>query len=199
MSRKPNVLLFTGHLLDSADRQTDRFPYRLLKEVKAHLKSEIDEITSVHKPQVAISSLAAGGDMIFAAEILDKKIPLTVFLPFEIEKFLDFSVTYMKGIPQEDPEQWAQRFRTIIQQAHEIIITGKTNDPPEDAFALCNEKMLSHALTLAGDNPRKVLALALIKSDEEPKRGGTAEFITLIQKQNVSIKRLWLNDGRPYE
>jgi hypothetical protein len=191
LSHQPIVLLFTGHLIDSADRQEGRFPYELLDDIQKYLQAEIDDVTRIYIPEIAISSLAAGGDMIFAQEMLDRKIPLTVFLPFEIEKFLDFSVTYVKGISLEEPGQWAHRFHMIIQQAQDIIITGKSNDPPEEAFALCNEKMLSHALAMAGHDPLKILALALIKSDDEIRTGGTAEFVRLIQKQNILIKRLW--------
>jgi len=191
LSHQPIVLLFTGHLIDSADRQEGRFPFELLDDIQKYLKAEIDDVTRIYIPKIAVSSLAAGGDMIFAQEMLDRKIPLTVFLPFEIEKFLDFSVTYVKGISLEEPGQWARRFHMIIQQAQDIIITGKSNDPPEEAFALCNAKMLSHALSMAGHDPLKILALALIKSDDEVRTGGTAEFVRLIQKQNILIKRLW--------
>jgi hypothetical protein len=191
LEHQPRVLLFTGHLIDSVGRQNDRFPYELLKDIQKYLKSEIDNIIGASKVNSAISSLAAGGDMIFAQEMLDRKIPLTIFLPFEMERFLSFSVTYLKGIPHEEPEQWARRFHTIIQQAKEIRVTGKSTDPPEDAFALCNAEMLSHALAMAGNDPLKILGLALIKPDDEIRTGGTSEFVKLIQKHHIQIKRLW--------
>jgi hypothetical protein len=191
LEHQPTVLLFTGHLIDSAGRQNDRFPYELQKDIQKYLKSEIDNIIKTCKPNRAISSLAAGGDMIFAQEMLDRKIPLTIFLPFEMERFLSFSVTYVKGIPHEEPEQWARRFHRIIQQAKEIIVTGKSTDLPEDAFALCNAEMLSYALAMAGDDPLKILALALIKSDDEIRTGGTSEFVKLMQKHHILIRRLW--------
>lgn len=191
MLQESIVLLFTGHLLDSVGRPDDRFPHALLKDARALIKKEMDSITETYVPAVAVSSLAAGGDMIFAQEMLDRKIPLIVFLPFEVETFLHTSVTYAKGAPDEDPKEWARQFHYILQQAAEVITTGTKAIPQEDALVLCNKKMLSYALERASNDPQKVVALALVKSSEEIKKGGSSEFIKLMQSAHVTVRQIW--------
>jgi hypothetical protein len=189
--RNSITLLFTGHLLDHASRLEPRFPFALLEDARAVLKSEIERIVLTHEPEIAICSLAAGGDMIFAEEMVLLKIPLIVFLPFEVEEFLRLSVTYDKGKGNETPRHWAVHFQKIIRQAQKVIITGTDNVPQEEALTLCNEKMLAHALRQSGGNPQKVLALALIKPADKIKRGGSSEFIKLIKAHGVAVKQVW--------
>lgn len=71
--------------------------------------------------------------MLFVQEMLDNKIPVKVFLPFEMEEFLLTSVTYEKRGDQNSM-QWYYRFYEIIEQAKEIIITGTSRIPQKDAF-----------------------------------------------------------------
>jgi hypothetical protein len=99
-----SILLFTGHLLDRIDRESSRFPYRLIREVKTLIEIELERIVANRVPAMAISSLAAGGDMLFASEIIRREIPLTVFLPFEKERFLADSVKYLKDLPSKIPK-----------------------------------------------------------------------------------------------
>jgi hypothetical protein len=192
---EPAVFLFTGHLLDSSERHGDRFPYTLLNDARSVLKDEIRKVTQAHKPAFAITSLAAGGDMIFAQEMLAIKVPLIIFLPFEIEKFLRVSVTYAKRGTAEDPDPWARQFHSILQQATAVITTGTDKNSQEDALRLCNEKMLAYALEKAANDPKKVLAFALVKSDDEIKKGGSSEFIRHIKAKHIRVKQLWPQDN----
>ena len=68
------VLLFTGHLLDSMDRISSRFPYRLISEVRRMIAGEIKSFQHTQEHQIAISSLAAGSDILFAEAALDAGI-----------------------------------------------------------------------------------------------------------------------------
>lgn len=190
MLQAPTVFLFTGHLIDSLDRAEERFPYELLDSARSVLKAAVDSVILLQKPCFAISSLAAGGDMLFVQEMLDNKIPVKVFLPFEVEKFLLTSVTYEKRGDQNSM-QWYYRFYEIIEQAKEIIITGTSRIPQKDAFLLCNKRMLAHALEWVGNDPKKVLTFALVKKNQEIKKGGALEFLRLIETQNVIIKTVW--------
>jgi hypothetical protein len=184
------VLLFTGHLLDKIDRIAARFPYRLITEVGRMIQSEMAQLTDQERSQVAISSLAAGGDIIFAMEAVRRKIPLHVFLPFETDKFLMDSVKYLKDDPFEDPAEWENKFHAILSFAASVTITHP-NGPGEDAFTCCNKAMLAFALDHANHRPGKILAIALIQHQSEVKAGGAAEFVNLIESAGIQVKRIW--------
>jgi hypothetical protein len=183
------VLLFTGHLLDNIDRVDSRFPYRLIQEVSRMIQSEMDHVMDQERPVIAVSSLAAGGDIIFAMEVLRRKIPLHVFLPFEKEKFLVHSVKYIKNDPAEDPGEWESKFHSIIQSATAVNITTGDNDM--EAFADCNKAMLGFAMQRAHHRPEKILAIALIQHHTEIKSGGAADFVKLLESSDIRVKRIW--------
>lgn len=187
----PLVLLFTGHLLDKIDRESARFPYRLIREVKTLIEIELEQILKKGAPAMAISSLAAGGDMLFASEIVRREIPLTVFLPFEKDRFLAHSVKYLKDLPSEDPKEWEDHFHENISKASKVIITHSKRLQPEQAYAACNKAMLTFALKLAKNQPSKVLALALVKNSEEIKPGGSADFVTQLESTGIKVKKVW--------
>lgn len=162
-----------------------------MENARAVLKAELGKIVEKHRPEIAVTSLAAGGDLLFAQEALDLKIPLVVFLPFEAKKFLDISVTYKKSTPEADGQQWAGQFHHIIGQVRETVITGSNDSPLDVALTLCNERMLAYALACADDDPQKVLALGLVKSSGEIKKGGSSEFIRSIKSRNIPVKEVW--------
>jgi hypothetical protein len=191
LSSHPTVLLFTGHLIDQAGRRGIRFPLPLLDKARAVLKAEIAQVVQMHRPRIAVSSLAAGGDLLFAQEVLDLKIPLVVFLPFEVQKFLELSVAYEKSTPEADPQQWAYQFHHIIHQVQETLITGSDDLALEVALKLCNDRMLAYALACADNDPQKVLAFALVKSINEINKGGSSEFIRSIKSYNIPVKLVW--------
>ena len=187
----PSVLLFTGHLLDKIDRESARFPYRLIREVKTLIEIELEQILKNGTPAMAISSLAAGGDMLFASEIVRREIPLTVFLPFEHDKFLARSVKYLKDLPSEDPKEWEDHFHENISKASKVVITKSNGLRPEQAYAACNKAMLKFALELSKNQPSKVLTLALVKNSEEIKPGGSADFVTQLESTGIKVKKVW--------
>lgn len=184
------VLLFTGHLLDSADRPEQRFPHQLITEAHSLISTALDEILKIQPITVAVSSLGAGGDMIFAAEILARKIPLIIFLPFEKEKFIAASVSYLKGMPDEDPEVWRKEFDRILSSAKEIKFVQAGTMSQSQAYVHCNNDMLDFSL-LRGGSSRKVVALALIKPGEDKIEGGTAHFVEDIKAKGIPVQILW--------
>jgi hypothetical protein len=187
----PSVLLFTGHLLDKIDRESARFPYRLIREVQRIIDVELDHLLKRGIPGMAISSLAAGGDMLFASEVLRRKIPLAVFLPFEKEKFLADSVRYLKDLPSEDPKEWEDHFHENMSRAATVIVTHSDGLKQDQAYAACNKAMLKFALGLTENQPAKILALALIQNSSEIKEGGAADFVNQLESIGIPVKKIW--------
>jgi hypothetical protein len=187
----PSIILFTGHLLDRIDRKSARFPYRLIREVKTLIELEVDQLVNNTVPSMAVSSLAAGGDMLFANEIVRRNIPLTVFLPFETDRFLADSVKYLKDLPSEDPKEWEDHFHENISKATNVIITPSNGLKSEEAYAACNKAMLAFALDQTQQQPSKVLALALVQNSTEIKEGGAADFVNQLESTGINVKKIW--------
>ena len=189
-----SVLLFTGHLLDSIDRISARFPYRLISEVRRMIAREVESFRLTDSPQIAVSSLAAGGDILFAEAVLEAGIPLHIFLSHPPDEFVDRSVQYAKNHPDESQSEWLYRFENSMDRAVSIsIVDAKAG---EDPYVACNREMLVHALKFAEQQPKRILALALMESDSEIKQGGTADFALEIERTGSHVKRLWPN--RPH-
>ena len=189
-SEKEFVLLFTGHLLDAVNRPDQRFPHESLDEARKLLRVYIDQTLRAQVYTLAISSLGAGADMLFADEILKRGIPLVIFLPFEKERFIAASVDYMKGSPDENPEIWRQEFERIISLVKEVKYV-KHKDVTENAFARCNSEMLAYAIHKSNDESRQISAMALMRPDEQVIVGGTAHFVEEIKRSKINVQIVW--------
>ena len=139
--------------------------------------------------QVAISSLAAGSDILFAEAVLEIGIPLHIFLPHSPEEFVDRSVQYAKNHPDEDPGEWVARFGTSVNRAVAMNIVTPVDGL--DPYVACNREMLRHALDFTGQQREKILALAMMENGSEIKPGGAADFAHEIESAGISVRRLW--------
>jgi hypothetical protein len=183
------VLLFTGHLLDSIDRISSRFPYRLISEVRRMIAAEIMSFRHTQENQIAISSLAAGSDILFAEAALEAGIPLHIYLSHPPAEFVDRSVLYAKHHENEDSDEWIARFGTSIDRAVSINVVEPMDGL--DPYVSCNRAMLRHALHFSDQQKNKILALAMMENGSEIKLGGAADFAQEIESAGILVRRLW--------
>jgi len=183
------VLLFTGHLLDSMDRISSRFPYRLISEVRRMIAGEIKSFRHTQEHQIAVSSLAAGSDILFAEAALEAGIPLHIYLSHPPAEFVDRSVLYAKHHENEGSDEWIDRFGTSINQAVSINVVEPNGD--QHPYAACNEEMLRHALHFTDQQKDRILALAMMERGSEIKTGGAADFAQEIESVGILVRRLW--------
>ena len=183
------VLLFTGHLLDSIDRISARFPYRLISEVRRMIAAEVFRFRREGTDQVAISSLAAGSDILFAEAILETGIPLHIYLPQPPHEFADRSVQYAKNHADEDPNEWMTRFGASIDRA--VAMNVVTPAEGMDPYVACNREMLRRALDFSENQERKILGLAMMEKGSEIKQGGAADFAREIEAAGITVRRMW--------
>ena len=188
--KKKRVLIFTGHLIDAAGREEKRFPVGMLKEARRLIRTYLDEEIRHDAPDVAVTSLGAGGDMIFADEVLKSGIPLVVFLPFEKERFLNESVSYKKMEKEGESGRWALEFERILEQA-ERVIYSKEDSGENNPFEACNNAMRDYALEEAGGEREFVSAIALMRPQEALKGGGTSHFVEDLRKRRIGVHILW--------
>ncbi|MBY0433545.1 MAG: hypothetical protein K2U26_05510 [Cyclobacteriaceae bacterium] len=187
------VLLFTGHLLDAADRADERFPHHSLDDARKLLAAYIDQALQTQSYTLAISSLAAGADMLFAAEMIRRKIALVVFIPFEKETFIAESVNYLKGQADENPDAWRAEFERILSSAREVKYLHPAQPGPA-AYTYCNDEMLAYAINHGNATLCQVTAMALMRPHETKVEGGAAHFVEKIKKKNIPVQVIWPDD-----
>ena len=95
--------------------------HRALKNpevVRGAIQSALDEITKINARLAGISSAASGADTLFAEEILRRECPLSLVLPFSIDRFeKDFA---------GDPAGWS-RVEALCRKAIDIEVIDPTN------------------------------------------------------------------------
>ena len=87
------IFLFSGHMVDAADRSEPRFPPDKEPLAAAAISALLDQL-GAGAEDVAISSAACGGDLLFAEACLQRGVRLEIYLPFAEEEFLQESVNF---------------------------------------------------------------------------------------------------------
>jgi hypothetical protein len=149
------VLLFSGHMIDKAERKEPRFPPRAEAAVAAAIIARVNEL-KVAPEDLGITEGACGGDILFAEALLSHGASLELRLPFIEPVFIEKSVAYPKQTPP--PDRWAERFRAL--RNHPRVTVHAMPDeqgplPPDtDPYEQCNLWMLRDALAFGADRLR---------------------------------------------
>jgi hypothetical protein len=172
------VLLFTGHMIDAPGRAVARFPASCEPRVALAIGTLLDELCA--GPQdLAISSAACGGDILFAEAVLARGVPLQVCLPFEPPAFAAMSVAH--GGPG-----WRSRFDEVCTAAHLRCLGA---DPAAGAapFEQANQWMLDAALA-HGAQCLDFIGLWDGRPGDGP--GGTQHLVQQVAQQQGRVHRL---------
>jgi len=163
----PRIGLFTGHMLDRPDRPAPRFPAALEETVRG----EIEACLERRDVQIGYSSLACGGDILFAESILKRGGEVHIFLPFDIETFIEYSV---RIVPQEG---LVERFRRILDNAASVRILNEHGDPDDGAgYDFCN-RVIAGAAILKSQFLGMDIAPILLWDGKRGDGGGGAESV----------------------
>ncbi|MFS8980793.1 hypothetical protein PO002_41385 [Cupriavidus necator] len=180
------AFLFSGHMIDVPDRARPRFPPRLESLVAAEISNNLDLFrpTAV---DVAISSGACGGDILFGEAMLARGVPLRIYLPFGEADFIEKSVSFAGG-------RWVERFHRLTEQA----VTQTAPDSlglgqaGEDPYERTNLWMLAEAKRLAGG---LIVFLCVWDGQGGDGPGGTKHMVEAVEEsggkfQWIDIRRL---------
>jgi len=163
---KPVIVIFAGHMIDNPVKKTVRFPESAAGDVKSEISGFLDRINAA----IGYSSLACGGDILFAESILEKGMELNIVLPFKIDDFIKTSVGFAAPA-------WIDRFNNILARAHSIKFTTEEGYLGDDIlFDLCSRQFMG--LGILRSEFFSVKPWFLTVWDEAPgKTGGTADSV----------------------
>src|SRR5262245_35445585 len=172
------AILFSGHMIDAPGRTSPRFPPTLEPTVGTAIRQAIDRLQP-GGGDVAVCSGACGGDMLFAEAVLDRGVPLRVYLPFEEPTFLEKSVNFAD-------DRWPERYRAIVAQAQLFIAPDVLGSLPEgaDPFERTNLWMLEEAQRLG---PAGVSFICVWNGEGGDGPGGTKHMIDAVRKTGGQV------------
>lgn len=175
----PPIVVFTGHMIDRADRATPRFPPTAEDAVREAIERALDRM----RPAIAFGSAAAGSDILCAEALLARGAEVHLVLPVRPDYFEPVSVNIGPG--------WASRFRRVVERAAEVVVASpEAGGPPPDAvYEYTNALILGLAADRAAHLGTEIVGLAVW--DGRPGRpGGTGTAVSNWRQQQIPVEVL---------
>ena len=170
--------VFTGHRIDEPDRPAPRFPASRAPVVATWIAVHI----APNGP--CLSSLASGGDILFAEACRAAGCVHDVVLPFGPDRFLESSVA------TEAPGDWEARFRRLWDETPPQRRHVLAPEPEGNPYDACNRALIRMARAAPG--PHRLLAVWDGADSGRP--GGTSSMIALARESGFTVETF---DPRP--
>ena len=173
-----HFILFTGHMIDAADRPVPRFPPGKEEKVRQEIKLRLlHQKLVVTEPLQGIASGACGGDMLFHELCIASGIPSEIYLASSADEFKKGSVSFAG-------KNWEDRFDALLKQlpCHEL---PPTTDTTMNKYERTNEWMLETALSEGGSN---LTLIALWDGGGGDGKGGTKDMINMAKEKGAQVE-----------
>ena len=179
--RIPNVVVFSGHLIDRPERSEPRFPSSWEDAVGEKIRSTLARLDG----RIGFASAAAGADILFLEAILEIGGEIHVVLPFDRERFLKSSVAFLPG------SDWASRFHRILDRAGEVtVLPAGFCSEDEAAYEFTNVLLLEKAGVCAKNLETELKPLAVWDGRPGDGPGGTAGAISLWRRAGLEVETI---------
>ncbi len=178
---KPVLLIFAGHIPDSAGRETPRLPERTCRydgPAALALTKHIADMGAVE----GISAGAPGGDILFAEALLTTGGRITLIEPFPSHR--------IRSVADKCGHDWSARLARIYEKAAHIQAITCAEDVDGDTQCdYANHVMLGTALLRAKRINGQLRAMVLWDETDvaAPKPGGTGHFVKLCRDAKIPI------------
>jgi tetratricopeptide (TPR) repeat protein len=174
------VFLFSGHMIDKPDRAEARFPPAIEPLVKQAIAQKLDEL-AINADDLAITSAACGGDLLFVETCLARGVRTEMRIPFDEPTFVQNSVSFA-GAP------WQQRFSAAKHHplAKLVVMPERLGPVPDklNAYMRNNRWMLYAALAYG---PEKVRFVSLWDGQKGDGPGGTEDMVNTVRKYSGEV------------
>lgn len=180
------VLLFSGHMIDSPTRATPRFPAAAEPIAAQAIVAALDALKAGPE-DLALCQAAAGGDLLFLEACQARGVRCRVLLPFAEPEYLQRSV-----LPSAGGEAWRDRFHAALGHADTTlrVMPDELGPLPDgvDPFERSNLWLLYTALA-AG--VKKVRFVTLWNGGGGDGPGGTAHMVGEVKRLTGHVE--WLD------
>jgi len=184
-ARPRQTILFTGHMVDTPDRATPRFPATRVDAAAQRIGAALDEIAA-GPDDLALTQGAAGGDLLFAEACLARGVPLRLLLPLSEREFVDASL-----LPVVDGAAWHARYRAVVDRLDEPpseapSVLGPLA-PGDNAFVRANLWLLERARAAAADS---LVCICLWDGGGGDGPGGTRHLVDAVRAAGGRVVRI---------
>ncbi len=163
----PNVVAFSGHMIDQPGRSTPRFP----QAIEPHVKDAIRHSIRTMNARIGYCSLACGSDILFVESMIEVGGEVNLLLPFDKEDFIKTSLTFAGN-------HWVDRFNAIVENHPVNYVTSGRYGGNDELFSLLSRVIYGSAILrseAAHSEPN--LLTVLSEMDLKIKEGGTRDTI----------------------
>lgn len=174
----PPVLVYTGHMIDSPDRQKPRFPAGDEAEVARRIRERLARI----RPVAIYGSAACGADILCLEAALEQGAEMHVTLPFPPAEFREFSVDF----PPDG--NWGERFDRVLEAADSLTITSENRaSGSASTFRYANIVFTGLGRLRAELLGTSTVGLAVWDGRPGDGEGGTAAAVDLWQRRGMGV------------
>lgn len=189
---KEHSLLFTGHMIDAADRTTARFPANKESQVRAAIKEAVQKEMALAGGSVTgIAGGACGADIIFHEVCAELNIASKLFLALPREQFITNSVAFAGPA-------WISRLDTLMRKLPVFILADNpvlprwlSRKPDYDIWKRNNLWQLHAALS---NSALHATLLALWDGKMGDGTGGTEHLVNEAMTKGVRTIILDMNE-----
>lgn len=169
MFNPPMVMAFIGHMIDHPNRSTPRFPASIEPQVKNAIANSIRTLNA----HIGYSSLACGGDILFAEAMAEQGGEVNIFLPFAEVDFIEESVRFAG-------EAWMTRYTNLIRKFPVTYVTKEAYAGLDDLFSFQNKVICGSAVLRSLSHHSEPSLLTVLSGvDLKRKQGGTRDTINV--------------------
>lgn len=164
----PNVVAFSGHMIDHPSRSTPRFPTGIEQSVKESIRNSIRTMNA----RIGYCSLACGSDILFVEAMIEEGGEVNLLLPFSKEDFMKTSLEFAGS-------NWVERFNAIVETHPVSYVTSGGYGGNDELFTLLGHIIYGSAI-LRGITTHSEPHLLTVLSDIDlkSKAGGTRNLIS---------------------
>jgi tetratricopeptide (TPR) repeat protein len=163
----PDVLVYTGHMVDAPDRSPPRLPEDFVPVLRDALHAEIERIA----PIAAYGAAACGTDILCLEALVEQGSEIHIVLPFPPGEFRSASVDFAAG-------DWGERFERLLGAAQSVTIASDHRAAGSTAtFEYANLIMTGLARLRAEVLATKLVGLAALETGAAGAPGGAASLL----------------------
>ena len=122
--RYGKVVIGSGHMIDTPDRETPRFTPEMEAAVRAAIAQRLEQWT-IGRGDLAVCGGARGADILFAEECERRGSSVRLLIAKELDAFVERSVR----LPGSD---WSARFHALCERSTVAIQPERLGQPPAD-------------------------------------------------------------------
>jgi hypothetical protein len=180
------VLLFSGHMMDTPDRTPPRFPPAKEAAARQRIAEALDRL-GAGADDLALAQGASGGDILFLEACHEREVRLQLLLPFPEPEFIQRSI-----LPSIDGEKWRERYYKVKSgvQALPRVMPNELGPAPKgiNSFERCNLWLLYTALAYGVE---KVQFICLWDGSTGDGPGGTQHMYNEVKNRTGRVS--WIN------